>query len=351
MHKYLRRHGIVRQVVGLLAEAERDLVSQIERRLAWIAERGFDASPFTLQRLESNLAEVQSVMREAYGAIGKELKRELDPLARYEAEWSAAELTRGLRGVGLNLGVGLAEGDLLRQIVVARPFQGGLLKDWARSLLLNDFKRVKSAIRQGLLQGESIDKIVRRIRGTRAANFADGILSIGRREAEAVVRTAVMHVAANAREETWKANSDLVESLTWVATLDARTCEECMIRDGLEYTLDGKPIGHSVPWLAGPGRLHFNDRCTSVPNLVSWRKLGIRSNEVTGEQRAALDGFVPSTMSFGQWIVTQPAAVQDDVLGAVRGRALRAGEITFSDFFDSKGKWMTLDELRAKEAA
>lgn len=350
---YLRRlsTGIVRQIIGILADAEADILRQIEKRLAWIAERGFDASPFTLRRLEANLAEVQAVMREAYGAVGKELKRALDPLAKYESEWAAGELSRALRSVGLDLGVGLAEGALLRQIVVARPFQGGLLRDWAKSLELADFKRVKAAIRQGLLQGESIDKIVRRIRGTRAGSFADGILQLGRRETEAIVRTAVQHVAQNARDETWRANSDLVESVNWDATLDNRTCEQCMIRDGLRYTLDGKPIGHSVPWLAGPGRLHFGDRCTSSPNLVSWKSLGIRASEVTGMQRSALDGMVPAATTFREWILGQPAAIQDDLLGARRGALLRAGEFDFRDFFDSKGRWLTLDELRTKEAA
>jgi SPP1 gp7 family putative phage head morphogenesis protein len=339
-------NATVRKVIGLLKEAEEDLEKQIRQRIGWISERGYDASEHTLKRLESNLREVREVMREAYRRLGKEIRTDLQDLSKVEAGWVAKSLQGALEGVGVNMGVGLAEGDLLRAIVNKRPFQGGLLRDWVAKLERESFTRVAGQIRQGLLQGESIDRIVRRIRGTKAGRFADGILQISRREAETVVRTAVSHVANAARDETYAANSDLIEAVLWEATLDSRTCEKCAIRDGKKYTLDHKPVGHSIPWEGGPGRLHHNDRCTSVPELVSWKSLGIDAKEVTGEQRNALDGFVPSDTTFGDWIKTQPTAVQNKVLGVRRAQMLRSGEATFNEFFDRKGNLVTLDELR-----
>jgi hypothetical protein len=128
-----------------------------------------------------------------------------------------------LAGVGVELGVGIAEGPLLNAIVNKQPFQGALLKDWAAKLGEDTFHAVRGAVRQGLLQGEAIGDIVRRLRGTKANGFKDGVLAIQRRNAEAVVRTAVSSVANSAREATWKANDDLVKGVQWVSTLDDRT--------------------------------------------------------------------------------------------------------------------------------
>lgn len=286
-------------------------------------------------------------MKDAYRTVGRELKRDLNDLAKVEARWAANGLSASVEASGLNLGVGLAEGELLRQIVAARPFQGALLRDWAAKLERDAFTRVAGAIRQGMLQGESIDKIVRRLRGTRAGKFADGILAISRREAETIARTAVSHVANGARDAVWAANEDLISGLQWVATLDGRTCEVCQPRDGKIWTLDHKPVGHSIPWGAGPGRLHFSDRCTSTIVLRTWRELGISAAEVTGEQRAALGGFVPSETTFEKWIATQPAAVQNQALGVRRATLLRSGKETFREMFDRKGHLVLLKDLEA----
>jgi SPP1 gp7 family putative phage head morphogenesis protein len=333
-------------VIGLLREAEIDLEAQIRKRLGWIAERGYDSSDYTLKRLESNLKEVRLVMKDAYRAVGKELRTDLTDLAGVESKFIANSLKAGLEGAGIEMGVGLAEGPLLRAIVNKRPFQGGLLKDWVAKLERDQFTRVSGAVRQGLLQGESIDDIVRRIRGTKKANYKDGILEMSRRDAEAVARTAVSHVANAARDETFAENSDLVTAVIWEATLDARTCAICAPRDGKAYTLDHKPIGHSIPWESGPGRMHFNDRCTSVPQLASWEELGIDAKEVTGEQRQSLDGFEPSETTFEDWIKKQGTKVQNDVLGERRGALLREGKAQFKEFFNRKGNLLNLDQLR-----
>jgi len=80
------------------------------------------------------------------------------------------------------------------------------------------FARVRDAIRQGFVEGQTTDQIVRRIRGTRANQYRDGILEISRRSAESVVRTAINHTANVARQELYKANDDLIDSWRFVAT-------------------------------------------------------------------------------------------------------------------------------------
>lgn len=349
---YLKRlaNEEVRRTRELLLAAEADVQKQIERRMAWIAERGFDSSPFTLRRLEANLKEVRAVVRAAHRELGGQLRSSLLGVAKHEAGWAAEAVAGELAGVGVELGVGVAEGPLLSAIVNKQPFQGALLKDWAAKLGEDTFHAVRGAVRQGLLQGEAIGDIVRRLRGTKANDFKDGVLAIRRRNAEAVVRTAVSSVANSAREATWKANDDLVKGVQWVSTLDDRTTPQCQIRDGLEYTLDYEPRGHSVPWGDGPGALHWNCRSTSVPVLATWKELGIDAREVTGEQRAALDGMVPSTQNFGEWLGHMRdqgrLGLVEEVLGKKRAAAFMAGEIKFKDLFNAKGDFLTLDKLK-----
>lgn len=349
---YLKRlaNEEVRRTRELLVAAEADIQKQIERRMAWIAERGFDSSPFTLRRLEANLKEVRSVVRAAHRELGGQLRSSLLGVAKHEAGWAADAVAGELAGVGVELGVGVAEGPLLSAIVNKQPFQGALLKDWTAKLGEDTYHAVRGAVRQGLLQGEAIGDIARRLRGTKANAFKDGVLAIRRRNAEAVVRTAVSSVANSAREATWKANDDLVKGVQWVSTLDDRTTPQCQVRDGLEYTLDYEPRGHSVPWGDGPGALHWNCRSTSVPVLATWKELGIDAREVTGEQRAALDGMVPSTQNFGEWLGHMRdqgrLGLVEEVLGKKRAAAFMAGEIKFKDLFNEAGDFLTLDKLK-----
>lgn len=350
----LRRlsNATVRKIIAALNTSEAELERKIRTRLGWIADRGFESSDYTLRRLEANLVEVRKVLREAYTVMGRDLRRELLAAGEYEAAFQGRLLAGTARkaGVVVDLGPGLSR-EVLRAVVERRPFQGGLLRDWAKKLEADAFTRLRGGIRQGLLQGEGIDQIVRRVRGTRAAGYADGILQLSRRDAESVVRTAVSHTLNGARDELFAGQGDLLKGVQWVSVLDSRVTTGCAIRDGLLYDLDHRPIDHDVPWEEGPGRRHFGCRATSVGVLRSWRELGIAAKAAPAEMRASMNGEVPGRTTFANWIKRQPAAVQDEVLGRTRGMALRRGEAGFADLFDDKGRFLSLAELARLEAA
>src|SRR5690606_37920381 len=117
----------------------------------------------------------------------------------------------------------------------ARPFQGRLLREWAKSNEADRMTRVRAAVRTGYLDGRTTPQIVREIRGTKAAGFADGILEIDRRHAEAVVRTALSHTASVAREQFYQANDDIMGDEVWISTLDSKTSHICRLRSGKRY--------------------------------------------------------------------------------------------------------------------
>lgn len=339
-------NGVTRRMLRLLDRVDADLMAQIQSAL----ER-LPADSFTVQRLEAQLGAVRELNRTAYEQIGRALPVELAELTQYEAQYQQQLFTRTLPNevvgaVGVN-GVNIGQ---VQAAAMSRPFQGRLLSEWAQSIETGRMTRIRDVIRMGYVENQTISQMVRRIRGTRANNYADGLLEIDRRHAEAVVRTAVSHTAAYTRDQFYAANSDLIAATLWDSTLDTRTTEICQARSGLKYTLEGKPVGHSVPYLGGPGRAHWGCRSVGTPVTKSWRELGVDVDEFSPSTRASMDGQVPAGLNYKQWLAKQSAGRQDEVLGPVRGKLLRKGELEVDRFFNERGRMLTLDELRERDA-
>lgn len=131
------------------------------------------------------------------------------------------------------------------------------------------------------------------------------------------------------------------------STLDNKTTPTCIIRDRLRYTLNNKPIGHKVPYLQGPGKIHFCCRSTETLITKSWRELGIDSEELDEGIRASMDGQVPADTTYLEWLARQSPQRQDEILGPERAALYRAGEVKFGEMFTDKGEWISLARLKA----
>lgn len=176
------------------------------------------------------------------------------------------------------------------------------------------------------------------------------MLDRNRRELQTIVQSALSHTAQTARQSFTDANEDIVKAVAWTSTLDSKTSEICRIRDKKQYTPDSKhkPIGHKIPWLQGPGRSHMTCRSTSTPVVKSWQELGINAADMPAGTRASMDGQVPAETTYAQWFARQSAARQDEIVGTTRGALFRKGELAFDKFYDDRGTWLSIEELRAK---
>ncbi len=96
---------------------------------------------------------------------------------------------------------------------------------------------------------------------------------------------------------------------------------------------------------------HYNCRSSSTPILRSWEELGISANEISASTRASMDGQVPESLTYQEWLKKQPVEVQDEVLGKTKGKLFRAGGLSLDRFVDFKGDVYTLDQLRLSEQA
>lgn len=338
--------GVVRRILALLNRTDKDLAEQLALSLSRL-----DPASFTVERLDAVLLNVRSLNLQAYQRVEVALTEELRSLSETELAYQQTVLPSV--GIPNSVSFSSASAGQVYAASMSRPFQGRLLKEWAKSIEADRMTHIRDTIRMGYVEGQTNDQIIRRIRGTRANGYSDGILEIRRRDAEAVVRTAVMHTAAGARDEMLSQNQDVIKAIIWVAALDTRTSEKCRIRDRKLFDpVDHKPIGHSVPWLAGPGRLHWRCRSTAVAVVKSLSALsGIPGMpDWPVGMRSSMDGQVPAETSYGQWLKKQSAARQDQVVGEVRGKLMRQGNLPFDALYTDRGILLSLDELKARNA-
>jgi len=330
---YLTRYStsLVRKISDVLTDVEQDVIAQL-------IKRGNDGT-FTQKRLQALLDSIRDINADAHRQIQTDLGGELYGLGKYEADFQSAILKQALP---VAFDVVTPSAQILKAVVSAKPFQGRLLKDWVADMNYNSRRRLQAAIRIGVVEGETIDQMVRRIRGTAALKFKDGIISTNKRGAEAMVRTAVNHTATYAREALYEENPDLVKAVRWVSVLDHRTTAICRARDGKIYKAGQGPRPPA----------HIGCRSTTAPVVASWRELGIDIDEAPVGTRSSMNGQVPASQTYPEWLKTQPREFVEDVLGKSKAKLFLEGNLKIERFVDmGTGREYTLEELKRREAA
>jgi SPP1 gp7 family putative phage head morphogenesis protein len=228
---------------------------------------------------------------------------------------------------------------------LATPVQatGALLEPFVQGWSGRTLERVEGAIRLGYAQGRTTDEIIRTVRGTKAANFSDGILAgTTKRDAAAVVRTAIQQVSNQAQQAVYTSNEDIVEGYEWVSTLDMRTSSQCRSLDGLVFKLGKGPVPPA----------HISCRSTTVPKLT-----GIDLNEgSTRASKGAKGGEqVSAELTYYDWLKKQPASFVEDAIGKDRAQLFRKGGLSADEFarlnLDKNFQPLTLEQMRKKNPA
>ncbi|HAS0759979.1 TPA: hypothetical protein JAX45_003398 [Enterobacter hormaechei subsp. xiangfangensis] len=339
--------GVAKRMVKLLNETD----AELSARLLDALDR-LPADSFTVTRLESLLGSVRELNHQAVASMQSGLEGELLALSRNEVSYQLSLFDSLLPSQVLaRYPLQGITADMVYAAAMAQPFQGRLLSEWAENLESDRLARIVNAVRRGYLAGDTVESISRSVRGHANKVYRDGALQMSRANAASIAKTAVNHLAATARNSFTSANSDIVKGKQWLSTLDNKTSHDCIIRDLLRYTLDNKPIGHKVPYLQGPGKIHFCCRSTETLILKSWRELGIDIDEMDDGTRASMDGQVSAKTTYLEWLRRQSAQRQDQVLGAERGRLFRAGEIDLADMFTDKGEWISMERLKQLSGA
>lgn len=333
--------GTGNKVGALLDQLEKDIATAINE----IDPAGGSTSIRQRKRLQSLQASVENAIRATYRSSNTLMGSEMRGVADAESTWTASAIDAATHAT-------FADGELTATFLAALAsdvlIQGAPSKDWWGRQAQGLSDQFADLMRRGMALGETNSQLIDRVRGTKTTR---GLMDIARSSADRLVRASVQTTANAARNATYDKNSDLISAVQWHATLDTRTTPWCIARDGLQYTpITHDPIGHDVPWLEGPGALHWGCRSTSIPILKSWRDLGIDADEVPKTTRASMDGQVPESTTFESWLKKQSPARQDAVLGEGKADLWRDGKITLRDLLDQQGRPLTLEQLRAKYA-
>ncbi len=324
---------VIKKLMALLNRSDADLFAQINAAL----ER-LPAESFTVERLDMLLQDVRRINEAAYLQLRHGLEGELKDLVAYESNYQMQLFQSTLP---VQLSVASVSVEQVYSAALARPMQSRLLAEWTKGIEADKMIRIRDALRMGYVEGETISQMVQRIRGTRSRGYEDGIIQTDRRNAEAIVRTAISHTSNHTRQRFYEENGSLIKALKWTSTLDSRTSSVCMARDGKQFPLNSGPRPPA----------HFNCRSTMVPVLRSWRELGIDMNELPESTRASMDGQIPESTTYQTWLKGKSAEYQDDLLGKTKGALFPRGDLPLDRFVDKAGKEYTLDQLRQKNAA
>jgi len=189
---------------------------------------------------------------------------------------------------------------------------------------------ITRTIQTGIVSGTPLDEITDQV-----SRLVKGRT---RAQAEALIRTSTNHASTQARNEVYKANSDVIEKEEFVATLDTETSLTCAGFDGKHFD-----VGQG----AMPA-LHFNCRSLRIPIIRSeYAVKGLKGERASKGDDGAKPIGAKST--YGGWLRKQPASFQDDTLGKQRGALFRRGKLPIENFTNDKGIQYSLTELRALE--
>lgn len=325
--------GFADRMVRILNAADAEIVETIAAGLATMEERGVGMSAGTKKRLAKLLDEIGTLNSAAYARLQSAMLDELEQLGSNEAAFQHKSIATA---IPLEVAIAAPSPTRLRAILTDEPMKGRLLTEYLGDMESARIDRIGAALREGMIADETTDQLVRRIRGSKAARYTDGVLDISRRSAQSIARTAVNHVSNVTAQETWKAASNVVRAWQFLATLDTRTTTTCASLDGSIHPIGSGPI---------PPR-HIRCRSITVAVTKSFSELGVNADELPAAKRSSMDGQVEGGTRFADWLRSKDEATQQKVLGKTRADLFRSNKLDLDQFTKSDGTVLTLDELK-----
>lgn len=295
-----------------------------------------NVNELTKKALKDVLVELRSVQTQIMIDVVDGLMAKFEEIADYEAEFEAKSLSQ----LGEEVAVAYLPAKKAYAAALSQPLSatGELLEPFVKNWSTKEVDAVNNLVSKGYADGWTNQQLVQAIRGTKKMNYTDGIIAKIGNGADAVIRTAIQHVASTARIQTWAANSDIVKGYRWISTLDSKTTQVCRSLDGQEFTLDKGP---RPP-------IHIRCRSTTVAELDS--RFDFLDE---GATRSSEQGYVPGDLTYYDWLKKQPASFQDSAIGPTRGKLLRDGGLTAEEFaklnLGRNFQPLTLEEMKKLE--
>lgn len=186
-------------------------------------------------------------------------------------------------------------------------------------------QRYSSALTQAFALGYTTSDVVQFLRGTANVLYKNGLGARLAHRARLTVDTAIQHASSFARTEIASWNQEVFAGVGTVSTMDGKTSAQCRSLDQVQQEF-GAPIGP----------LHY--LCRSFVEPLFLHQYDMHGTPVSGQE------------TYYSWLEKQPAAFQDEVLGAKMGSLFRDAGLTPDEFaiivLNRRYQPLTADQLR-----
>lgn len=318
-------------------ELLRGLFDDIAAEMARIDPTGVGPDTYRRRRLQKLMAEVEALTGETFDAFHKRIRQDLAEIGKQQGQWAVSQLSETIGEIGVTVSSAATGINRMKAILDADPFEGLTLRQWADNQDTRTVQRVRRQIQLGMAENETLDDIVRRVRGRSngRGGFTGGVMETTTREAEAIARTGTNFISNRAHLETYRENDDITREYEYTATLDSRTTLICANLDGRRFAYDGD--SRKMP------PQHFRCRSTITP-VVDWDGLGVEPPPEG--KRASADGPVDANTDYESWLRDQPEEVQNEVLGPARAKLFRDREASLRDMVKGDNRIVNVSDLK-----
>jgi hypothetical protein len=292
-------------------------------------------TPNEKKRLAKLLNSCEAIIKSYYSDMQGQF--DFVELAKHEAAVPAKAM------IEIGLEASIPSASVLKAMVSDTLLQGAPLADWWAKQAEDTAFKFASQVRQGVVQGETLQQIITRIVGSPKKGIT-GVMDISRTHASTLVHDSIMQIANDAKMATYEANKDVIKGVRWLATFDGHTCPRCFPRSGMEWDFAGNPLKGDLPFVKPP--LHPACRCVLSAVTKSYRELGIDVDEVPIGTRASDLGQIKADTTFDEFFSRHDKQWQDEMLGPKRAEMWRNGKITLRDLLSQEGRPLTLQQLR-----
>ena len=295
---------------------------------------------FQMNRLTSLMRDIQSLFDAANSEVSKQLNLDLEEFIPYETDFQYRMLGNA---VTTELTLPAIE-QVVAAVTTAKAelISGGSTKRLTISEMVETLGTkpvtIENKIRAGIIEGKSVDQMMRDI--MRVANQAH------KRDVRTIVRTAFNLAGSEARRAVNAANSDVLIGERLIVTLDSRTSVTC-------YGLSVKGIIYKIGEGPQPP-LHFGCRTVRVgvvdPRYAVPGIKGLKSARGdSGVEKIDVD------VTFDQFLKNQSVAFQKEFFykfsgGHYKYDAWKAGKISGADFVDGNGAEIDLSYLKSLDS-
>lgn len=275
------------------------------------------------------ITNVGELSRTAANAVIREVKAKVAELYNKQVELTFADIKRFMnidldvmgrltkKASDMAVAVNAMNRDKLWDGIIADPIAGEGIEPKAAfpAQLAAMQAGLTVAIKRAWADNVPLADLIRELVGTVALKRKDGFFWKQRSRLSTLIQTTIQHVTT---ELQFRLGALTSTHYVWCSILDSRTTEICRSRNGKAYEYGAGPRPPA----------HWNCRSFTIPATI------VKSADMP---------------TWYTWVKTQPAGLQDDILGSERGRDLRTGKLKSDDLpgFD-KTRPLTLQQYADK---